>query len=1043
MCLPCVTTIQNSCTYLTIFPILQNDIKELHTAAVHGEPDKVADREFRQQVYLSKDSNGLSAFHKTVVNGHREMAEHMMEKTDRAVFNTVDRNGRTALHYAAALSEFDDHGMYGWLLNMGADRAHADNFMKIAEHYVTHGTEIDVSKCTFIPEAPRVMNADQDGHSEAVIDTQMSNQPNQLIPPMQKTSKMRKMASANQKSSAAAAAAAVAVKSEKALYTLLPRNVSADMVNKAIKSGDVERMEQAVLMGKGKLIVGKATWNDTARNYIKSVPEEMANIDALFQAATNNQFAKMKELLAKNRKYVFARDTLGRTVLHLAAMAANIECVKHILNEDAEYTKLLDNEGRSVLHYAARCGNEEACREIYDECIMSGADKFSKDSFGNDADYYLEHEFPKSEALTKPMGKKKRSKSKSGKDGMFSKNAKPSTKEDKDLDLDLEAADDSSPVVENALENKDWDKLVKYVLDGNSERLKDRASDDEEVQEFINNIPAFQEKIESIHNAVEEGSLRTLQEIMNRKKYALAKEKDTGATILHKAIIYGHSDIINYLAANFPNTLTIKDCMGRTPVHYAAICNDGGQYYKMLQDYGGDTGDVDQMGNTPEYYSTNKTDMDFNDLIDYVQKKKLLPQDSGRSSSMSVSRHSTANAADSALTRWVLSKDTYSERTMKGGPQFTVEPETLKKLENGFRRITWARRQYSSSLLKRFLTRPVFELLKHRVTTSGVNLYDVACSGFEILDSHVGAFAMDLDSYVTFLPLLHPIICSIHGCSPEQSQPQTNWVNIGHIDLSLDVDHKFIDSIRVSVVRTLRQYPFVPKMSQEQLEFMERDIRTVLKSSPGLTGVYYSLRNLPKDVRRHLAKDGLVFDTDSKLLQCAGGYNNWPVGRGVFVTHTRDAYIWLNASEHLTVTVLQKDGNIKRAFQKLATLLVTLEADADGFKWAKDEEKFGFLTFSPANVGTGLKVHVQMKLPFMANEEMFRTELCDQYGLECVKVGFQAPNTFVVSNRRTFGVNESEIVTSVFRGLREIVDIEQRCSMDSTSSHEVEVVQLN
>ena len=71
--------------------------------------------------------NGLTAFHKCIVNGHREMAEHLMEKTDRACFNAVDRQGRNALFYAAALSEFDDIGMYGWLMNMGYDKNHLDN----------------------------------------------------------------------------------------------------------------------------------------------------------------------------------------------------------------------------------------------------------------------------------------------------------------------------------------------------------------------------------------------------------------------------------------------------------------------------------------------------------------------------------------------------------------------------------------------------------------------------------------------------------------------------------------------------------------------------------------------------------------------------------------------------------------------------------------------------------------------------------------------------------------------------------------------------
>ena len=52
-----------------------------------------------------------------------------------------------------------------------------------------------------------------------------------------------------------------------------------------------------------------------------------------------------------------------------------------------------------------------------------------------------------------------------------------------------------------------------------------------------------------------------------------------------------------------------------------------------------------QLGNTPEHYSKNKTEEDFNDLIDYVERRKAMPTDSGRSSSMSMSRGSTSNLA--------------------------------------------------------------------------------------------------------------------------------------------------------------------------------------------------------------------------------------------------------------------------------------------------------------------------------------------------------------------------------------------------------------
>ncbi len=66
------------------------------------------------------------------------------------------------------------------------------------------------------------------------------------------------------------------IKSEKALFTMTPKSITTEQVNKWIKSGDLEKLEITVLMGRGKQLVGKATWNDAARTYIKGVQE---NID--------------------------------------------------------------------------------------------------------------------------------------------------------------------------------------------------------------------------------------------------------------------------------------------------------------------------------------------------------------------------------------------------------------------------------------------------------------------------------------------------------------------------------------------------------------------------------------------------------------------------------------------------------------------------------------------------------------------------------------------------------------------------------------------
>ncbi|GFT05922.1 ANK_REP_REGION domain-containing protein [Trichonephila clavipes] len=67
-----------------------------------------------------------------------------------------------------------------------------------------------------------------------------------------------------------------------------------------------------------------------------------------------------------------------------------------------------------------------------------------------------------------------------------------------------------------------------------------------------------QERIYEIHRAVARGRLRDVQALLDRKKLALARDP-LGATPLHKAVMYGHRDIVEYIAMNFPLSKDTKD----------------------------------------------------------------------------------------------------------------------------------------------------------------------------------------------------------------------------------------------------------------------------------------------------------------------------------------------------------------------------------------------------------------------------------------------------------------------------------------------------
>lgn len=116
-------------------------------------------------------------------------------------------------------------------------------------------------------------------------------------------------------------------------------------------------------------------------------------------------------------------------------------------------------------------------------------------------------------------------------------------------------------------------------------------------------IAIFQAKIQAIHRAIENGNLREVKALLDRKKLALARDRK-GATPLHKAVLHNRLDITTWLLKNYPQAVNALDHVcyqllfchlflmtkisiiqnKRSPLHYAAglITSDSGQMYKLL-----------------------------------------------------------------------------------------------------------------------------------------------------------------------------------------------------------------------------------------------------------------------------------------------------------------------------------------------------------------------------------------------------------------------------------------------------------------------------
>ena len=87
------------------------------------------------------------------------------------------------------------------------------------------------------------------------------------------------------------------------------------------------------------------------------------------------------------------------------------------------------------------------------------------------------------------------------------------------------------------------------------------------------------------------------------------------------------------------------------------------------------------------------------------------------------------------------------------------------------------------------------------------------------------------------------------------------------------------------------------------------------------------------------------------------------------------------------------------------------------------------MTFSPTNIGTGLKISIHVRLPKLALNENRLKELCYTLGLSAREVTDQhhkADGDFIydISNRSSVGQTEFELLNSVCLGVKKLLDEE-------------------
>lgn len=336
-----------------------------------------------------------------------------------------------------------------------------------------------------------------------------------------------------------------------------------------------------------------------------------------------------------------------------------------------------------------------------------------------------------------------------------------------------------------------------------------------------------------------------------------------------------------------------------------------------------------------------------------------------------------------------------------------------------------------SSLLKEYLTEDIYEEIKDLKTELRGTLLDNIQSGLTHFDSEIGVFASDQHAYTNFSSLFDPVLEDIHEVEATEAvegeetkivkQPDVDWGTSEEL-MDLDPEGLFVKSVSVSVCRSLNGIPFMPLISQDQLQEVVDKVQKILGTveDEAFAGKFHELTAIEEEQKTKWVEEGILFaEPKDKFMKAAETYRFWPLCRGVFLNEKNNFKVWVNAEEHLIVSCFDIGANLKDVVERLVKVMDLLK----DLEFSRDQ-RWGFATHNLKSAGNTVRVTVKAKVP-----QLSLTENADKLEV------FSEGNNIVVknlgdglmelTNKKRFGVTEFETIKAFQEGIGEMIKAEK------------------
>jgi len=245
-------------------------------------------------------------------------------------------------------------------------------------------------------------------------------------------------------------------------------------------------------------------------------------------------------------------------------------------------------------------------------------------------------------------------------------------------------------------------------------------------------------------------------------------------------------------------------------------------------------------------------------------------------------------------------------------------------------------------------------------------------------------------------------------------------------------DNDVVISSRVRLARNIAGHRFVNRASLEERRELADQLRGVIEGASIAPDLEYIDLEQIADIDRVLLVERHLISRE--LAETDGP-------RGVAIAQSETLSIMVNEEDHLRMQILEGGFELDAAWQAISSVDDVIEK---GVPYAFDAQ-YGYLTACPTNIGTGVRVSVMLHLPALTMTRELQRVFNAAAKIDFIVRGLYGEGTqshgdfFQVSNQKTLGRSEQEILSSLGVVIPQIVRYERKVRHAMFSEHRCQV----